>query len=145
MSGTKTIKLVVEYDYDFDLIGIIAPLKGHKLAWYLNNELRVDLKKEDDLYIDFVNEGQLVIINYIFETEYSNFRLIKNKSCEFANIASPYLIPELKEYDYFILVKDESGTFSVPEAMEKLKNISGIEYIKEIETENLKSKDNLIF
>lgn len=145
MSGTKTIKLVVDYDYDFELIGIISSLKGHKLAWCVNNELRIDLRKEDDLYIDFLHEGQLVIINYIFETEYSNFRLIKNKSCEFANIASPYLIPELKEYDYFILIKDESSVFSVSAIADKLKKISGIEYIKEIETENLKSKDNLIF
>jgi hypothetical protein len=87
----------------------------------------------------------LVIINYNFETEYSNFRLIKNKSCEFANIASPYLIPELKEYDYFIQLQDESGFFGISSIMEKLKNINGIEYIKLIETENLKSKDNLIF
>ncbi len=145
MSGTKTIKLVVEYDYDFGLIGLISSLKGHKLAWCVNQELRIDLKKEDDLYLDFLHEGQLVIINYIFETEYSNFRLIKNKSCEFANIASPYLIPELKEYDYFIQIKDESGIYSVASIMSKLKSINGIEYTKEIETENLKSKDNLIF
>ena len=145
MSGTKTIKLVVDYDYDFDLIGIISPLKGHKLGWCINNELRIDLRKDDDLYIDFLHEGQLVIIHYIYETEYSNFRLIKNKSCEFANIASPYLIPELKEYDYFIQIKDESGVYSVSGIINKLKHINGIEYIKEIETENLKSKDNLIF
>jgi hypothetical protein len=145
MSGTKTIKLVVDYDYDFELIGIISSLKGHKLGWCINNELRIDLRKEDDLCIDFLHEGQLVIIHYIYETEYSNFRLIKNKSCEFANIASPYLIPELKEYDYFIQIKDESGVYSVSGIIEKLKHISGIEYIKEIETENLKSKDNLIF
>lgn len=145
MSGSKTIKLVVDYDYDFILIGLISALKGHKLAWCVNHELKIDLKKEDDLVLDFLHEGQLVIIHYIFETEYSNFRLIKNKSCEFANIASPYLIPELKEYDYFIQIKDESGICNAAEILGALKNIGGIEYIKEIETENLKSKDNLIF
>jgi hypothetical protein len=141
----KAIKLVVEYDFDFEFIGLISSLKGHKLAWNINNELKIELKKEDDICLDFLHEGQLIIINYNFETEYSNFRLIKNKSCEFANIASPYLIPELKEYDYFIQLQDESGFFGISSIMEKLKNISGIEYIKLIETENLKSKDNLIF
>jgi hypothetical protein len=141
----KAIKLVVEYDFDFEFIGLISSLKGHKLAWNINNELKIELKKEDDICLDFLHEGQLVIINYNFETEYSNFRLIKNKSCEFANIASPYLIPELKEYDYFIQLQDESGFFGISSIMEKLKNINGIEYIKLIETENLKSKDNLIF
>ena len=121
MSGAKTIKLIVEYDYDFELIGMISSLKGHKLAWYLNNELKIDLRKEDDLIIDFLHEGKIVIINYIFETEYSNFRLIRNKSCEFVNIASPYLIPEMKEYDYFIQIMDESGATSVSEIIGKLK------------------------
>ncbi len=141
----KAIKLVVEYDFDFEFIGLISSLKGHKLAWNINNELKIELKKEDDICLDFLHEGQLIIINYNFETEYSNFRLIKNKSCEFANIASPYLIPELKEYDYFIQLQDESGFFGISTIMEKLKNINGVEYIKLIETENLKSKDNLIF
>lgn len=141
----KPIKLVVEYDYDFEIIGLITSLKGHKLAWMINNALKIELSKEEDINIDFLNEGQLVIINYIYQTEYSIFRLIRNKSCEFVNIASPYLVPELKEYDYFIQFEDESSTFGISEIKEKLKNISGIEYIKVIETENLKSKDNLIF
>ncbi len=141
----KPIKLVVEYDFDFEIIGLITSLKGHKLAWAINNELKIELRKQEDINIDFLHEGQLVIINYIYQTEYSNFRLIRNKSCEFVNIASPFLIPELKEYDYFIQLEDESSSFSVSEIKEKLKNISGIEYIKVIETENLKSKDNLIF
>ncbi|HWZ21708.1 MAG TPA: IPExxxVDY family protein [Cytophagaceae bacterium] len=141
----KTIKLSVDYDFDFEVIGLITSLKGYKLAWSINNELRIDLKKEEDISIDFLKEGKLVIINYNFKTEYSNFRLIKNKSCEFVNIASPYLIPELKEYDYFIQLQDENSFLSTPSIKEKLNNISAIEYIKIIETENLKSKDNLIF
>ena len=141
----KTIKLSVDYDYDFEVIGLITSLKGYKLAWSINNELKIDLRKEEDVTIDFLKEGKLVIINYNFKTEYSNFRLIKNKSCEFVNIASPYLIPELKEYDYFIQVQDENSFLSTPSIKEKLNNINGIEYIKIIETENLKSKDNLIF
>ena len=141
----KPIKLVVEYDFDFEIIGLITSLKGHKLAWGINNELKIELKKEEDIIIDFLNEGQLVIINYIYQTEYSNFRLIRNKSCEFVNIASPFLIPELKEYDYFVQLQDESGIFGVSEIREKLNKITGIEYIKVIETQNLKSKDNLIF
>ncbi len=141
----KTIRLSVDYDYDFEIIGLITSLKGYKLAWNINNELRIDLKKEEDISINFLNDGKLVIINYNFKTEYSNFRLIKNKSCEFVNIASPYLIPELKEYDYFIQLQDENSFLSTSSIKEKLNKISGIEYIKVVETENLKSKDNLIF
>ncbi len=141
----KAFKLHVDYDFDFEVIGLITSLKGYKLAWSINNELRIALKKEEDICINFLKEGKLVIINYIFKTEHTNFRLIRNKSCEFANIASPYLIPELKEYDYFIQLQDENRISNTFPIKEKLKNINGIEYIKEIETENLKSRDNLIF
>ncbi len=141
----KATKLLIEYDFDFEVIGLITSLKGHKLAWCINNQLRIDLKKEEDVNIDFLKEGKLVIINYVYNTEYSNFLLIKNKSCEFINIASPYLVPELKEYDYFIRLQNENKDLNALSIIEEIKKISGIEYIKEIETENLKSKDNLIF
>ena len=141
----KTIKLSIDYDFDFEVIGLITSLKGYKLAWCINNELRIDLRKEEDISIDFLKEGKLVIINYNFKTEHSNFRLIKNKSCEFVNIASPYLIPELKEYDYFIQLQDENSGLNALSIKDRLNNISGIEYIKIVETENLKSRDNLIF
>jgi len=141
----KTIKLEVDYDYDFGFIGMITSLKGHKLAWHMNEVLKIELGKDDDICLDFLNEGKLAILNFNFKTEYSNFRLIKNKSFEFANIASPYLIPELKNYDYFIQIKDESDAFDADLIIEKLKDIQGIEYITKIETEKLKSLDNLIF
>jgi hypothetical protein len=141
----KATKLQIDYSFDFEVIGLITSLKGYKLAWCINNELRIDLRKEEDVNIDFVKEGKLVIINYVYNTEHSNFLLIKNKSCEFINIASPYLIPELKEYDYFIRLQDENKTLSTHFIIDRMKEISGIEYIKEIETENLKSRDNLIF
>jgi hypothetical protein len=43
----KAIKLVVEYDFDFEFIGLISSLKGHKLAWNINNELKIELKKDN--------------------------------------------------------------------------------------------------
>ena len=50
----KPIKLVVEYDFDFEIIGLITSLKGHKLAWMINNALKIELRKEEDINIDFL-------------------------------------------------------------------------------------------
>jgi len=141
----KTNKLEVEYDFDFDFIGIISSLKPHKLAWIINDELKISLKKNFDTPLDFINEGKLIILSYDYEVKYSYFRLIRNKSSEFINIASPFLIPELKEYDYFVQLMDESCAFDVISILEKLRVLIGVDYVKQIEVENLKSKDNLIF
>jgi len=141
----KAIKLEVEYDFDFEFIGMRSSLKGHKLAWHINKSLNINLKKEGEITLDFLNEGQMSIVSYLFEIKHSYFRLIKNKSSEFINIASPFLLPELKDYDYFIQIGDESRSFDTPQIVDKVKTISGVEYIKTVEIENLKSKDNLIF
>lgn len=141
----KTTRLVIEYDYDFTLIGIIAPVKGHKLAWLMNRSLKIMLRKHEDLRIDYLKDASIINTNYIYETEYSVFRLIKNKSCEFLNVDKPFLVPELKDYDYFVHITDESGIFDGSGIINSIKNLPGVQLVHSIQTEQLKSKDNLIF
>ncbi|MFN3405719.1 MAG: IPExxxVDY family protein [Cytophagaceae bacterium] len=141
----KTTKLVVDYDYDFDVLALISAVKAHKLAWLINKLLNIQFCKAEDLCFDFVKESKLVITNYIYEREYGSIRLIKNKSCEFENTSKPYLIPELKEYDYFIQLHGEVKLFEPEDVIEKLKPLTLIQYIKKIDVNHLKSKENLIF
>ena len=58
------MKLVMDYEYDFDLYGIVAPIKEYKLAWLLNNEFGWNLSKSKDIEVDFLNNGKLVISNF---------------------------------------------------------------------------------
>ena len=39
-------KLIIEYEYDFNLIGLISTAKGYKLAWELNQALGIHLVKQ---------------------------------------------------------------------------------------------------
>ncbi len=141
----KTSKLIVQHDYDFELYAIISSVKTYKLAWELNQVLNIVLSKKQDVLFEFLKEkSKLYFINYKFETEYSCFRFIKNKACEFYNTSKPYLIPELKEYDYLLLLAN-SSVFDEKKILEQLKKISNIEYINLVEINTLKSKENLIF
>jgi hypothetical protein len=70
---------------------------------------------------------------------------LQNKSCEYINAAKPYLIPELKDYDYIIKLGGEPSLINREEIIKKLKGIQLIEYIKKIDINKLKSKENLIF
>jgi hypothetical protein len=141
----KTNKLVVDFDYSFKMIGIISSAKEYKLAWSINQLLKIHLIKADDINLQFQNDCNILVSTYLYLTEYSQIRLLKNKSIEFTNIAKPYLIPELKDYDYFIHILDEGCIFDEEWIKEQLQDCGSIQYIKVIDVSELKSKDNLIF
>jgi len=141
----KSTKLIVEYDYEFEVLAVISSVKDYKLAWAINKCLTINLCKTEDICLDFVKEGRLLISNFIFETEYTTFRLLKNKSFEVSRTSKPYLIPELKDYDYLIQISGESIAYNGDVIIEKLKELSLVEYIKKVDIKNLKSKENLIF
>jgi hypothetical protein len=141
----KANKLVVDFDYSFKMLGIISSAKEYKLAWNINQMLKMHLVKSEDINLQFQNDCNILVSTYLYSTEYSEVRLLKNKSIEFTNIAKPYLIPELKDYDYFIHILDEGCIFDEFWIVEQLKSCNSIQYIKVIDVSELKSKDNLIF
>jgi hypothetical protein len=41
----KKSKLLIDYEFDFELLGLSASAKGYKLAWELNQVLGIQLVK----------------------------------------------------------------------------------------------------
>jgi len=138
-------KLEAEFDYNFILFGLISALKEYKLAWLLNSKLDLQLDKTKDIEIDFLKSQNLIISNYLFETEHSSFRLLKNKSADQFDDNRAFLIPELKRFDYLILVQGFDDTFSTKDLKNELSSISSVQYVQHFDVEDLKSKENLIF
>lgn len=141
----KVTRLRVDFDYDFLLFGLISPVKDYHLAWHLNKSLNLRLRREPDLQFEFLDKSKIYICNFIFEKEYSSFRLLKNKACEFHNTSKPYIVPELKEYDYLLVIKDETDETGSEDVLEFLREVPVVQYVKEIDLINLRSKENLIF
>lgn len=141
----KATKLFVEYEYNFTLIGLISPVKEYKLAWSINKYLELDLRKEEDILYDYQNGGKMYISNFIYETEYSYVRLLKNKPSEFSNIQKPYLLSELKDYDYFIQFEGEIAEFDESSFREALQRLNEIQYVMHVNVDDLRSKENLLF
>ena len=99
----KKRKLEAEFDYNFLLFGVISALKEYKLAWHLNNTFELQLNKVHDIAIDFLKSQNLIISNYLYETEHSQIRLLKNRSVDQFEEHSVYMVPELKKFDYLNL------------------------------------------
>jgi hypothetical protein len=105
--------------------------------------LGINLCKNKELEFDFLKDCKISISNFIFETEYSSFRLLKNKSVAFINTTKPYLLNEYKNYDYFALLNGEFSACS-QENILRLKEIPIIEMVRVIEIDKIKEKENLL-
>ncbi|UII29973.1 IPExxxVDY family protein [Fulvivirga ulvae] len=137
----KKTRLIVEYEYEFELIGVIASVKFYKLAWAINKKLDIRLVKQEDYTIEMKGGGKTSFSNYLYQVDGKCFRLFRNRSVEGENA---YLIPELPHFDYVIKIDEQSQSFAKEEILKELKEVTWIEYIAAIEVEKLKSKDNFL-
>jgi hypothetical protein len=141
----KTNKLDVAYQFDYHLFGVVSNVKDFKLAWYLNERLTIDLKKQDDIRIEFNDQSFMLIANYRFENDVISFEVLKNKLINKSDFKYQLLIPELKQFDYLIKFKDLSDELSQDDLLSILKEIPVIEYVMLLNFDNLKSKENLLY
>ena len=139
----KKTKLIIDYEFDFDLIGIISPVKEYKLAWHLNNMLHIHLVKNRDIELEFINSN-IFISNFDYSAGNSTFRLVKNKNT-LSDGTMAFLLPEMREFDYLIMLEGEGDTFDTDTILNALKSDGFIQYITLVDIDRLKSKDNLIF
>ena len=57
----KVNKLVVDFDYNFKMLGIISSAKEYKLAWSINQYLKIHLIKTEDINLQFQNECNILV------------------------------------------------------------------------------------
>ncbi len=141
----KKRRLEAEINYDFSLVGIISPLKEYKFAWLLNKEFDIQLDKNQDIEIDFLKSKNLIISNFLYKTEHKCFKLLRNKSVDLYESDSVFLVPELKRFDYFIIINGFEDSISEHEFKNIIASISSVQYVQFFPVDNLKSKENLIF
>ncbi len=141
----KKRKLEAEFDYNFYLLGIISAIKGYKLAWLLNSKLDLQLDKAEDIEIEFLKSQNLIISNYLYKTEHSSLRLLKNKSMGQSGDKPAFLVPEMNRFDYLIVLQGYEDSQINQTFKEKITAIPKVQFVKYIPVESLKSKENLIF
>ncbi len=141
----------------YSLIGIHTSLEDYKLAYLLNKHLNVKFTKSiKDL--SFENEkknAQFSYYNFLNETLNFECYLIVNSSKKEENIKSngqlfstevkTYLIPEKKKIDFFIKITGEVEDVFLNEMIRQISKISQIITSYQVDYNNLKSKDFLIF
>ena len=138
----KKSKLVIDYEYNFELIGITAIARGYKLAWELNNRLGIHLVKQPDLVVGFRNNEERSFSFYAFETALNRLKLFKNKPAE-QDAGKYFLIPEFPHYDFIILAAMEEHT--PQQLIDLIRTIPSVQLAAAIPMDGLKSKSNFVF
>jgi len=139
----KKSKLVIEYDFDFELLGILSSARGYKLAWEINQALHIQLIKQPDLMVGFKNNEEKPFSFYSHETQLNRLKLFKNRPSEQEN-GKYFLIPEFPHYDFIILAAMEEQ-HSQLHLIQRIRSITAIQLAASIPLEGLKSKSNFIF
>ena len=133
--------LKLDFDFDFVLIAVTSPLKDYRLCYKVNLAAQTDFRKIEDLTLSFKENG--------FKYHSCYLHKIPDSDCQFYFIANKgsngFLISEMKEVDYFIIIKEFIDEEDLSHFLDRLKSINDIQAAIEINPKRLKSKENLLF
>ncbi|MDX5338055.1 MAG: IPExxxVDY family protein [Cyclobacteriaceae bacterium] len=139
----KKSKLFIEPAFDFELLGLVSSVKDYKMAWAINQTLGLNLVRSEEIFIEFLSTPSLEISQYFLSLPHGFVQLLKNKSLNSTQQLA-YLIPELKNMDYFLLVQDETEEIDVAEFARLLSRNPLIQSAVRLDVTKLKSKENLL-
>lgn len=152
-----------EFDeIDYHLIAIHTTLEDYRLAYFINQHLPVNLSKSNEEILIRIKEGETQFSRFYFDDEdnFVSWNLIQNKNEVigqneiinqdlFSNSSQVvatkvFLLPELKKVDYFLKIESDDD-LDLSGIVKKLKSIKSLSTVYVVETETIKSKNNLIF
>ncbi|WP_026452126.1 IPExxxVDY family protein [Aequorivita capsosiphonis] len=158
-------KLLFEEECEdpFTLIAIHCSEEEYKVAYLMNKFLNTRFKRRK-VDIDFTFEGLITtfpIFDFTDEINYTQYYLISNK-CRtieatlqssgglFSEMNSEkakdhFLIPEFKKVDYFLKIYSDFENVLLTTFISEINKIKQIISAYSVETDTIKSKNNLIF
>lgn len=155
-------KLLVDdfYDASFSLIAIHCRLDDFRLAYLLNKHLDINLvRMPQDLdykYLDanysiyeWEDKQQQTIWNLISNVCKKEEASLQSSGSLFNTeeiiLKTYHLLPEFDKVDFFIKISTDEESIDERELIEKLQRIPQLITSYSIDTDQIKSKDNLIF
>jgi len=149
-----------EFDeVDYDLVAIHTALEDYHLAFFINRQLPITLKRNaSDISAAFRNiESTFSRFTYENPEHDIAWTLVQNKTqvpvkrkasqdlfgSGTETTANAYLIPEFRKVDYFLKIEDD--TVQTANVLAKLQQLARVSAVYRIDAGQVKSKNNLIF
>lgn len=142
---------------DFELIAIHTNLKDFKLTFLINLKLNVLLAKNDNEITIKSDDGTGRFSRFSYDDLKHDitWELLKNQTSFNSNKQNVgffnednitmNLIPELKMADYLLKIDNVDASFKCEKIIQNISTIPNISTVYKVETDNLKSINNLIF
>jgi hypothetical protein len=153
-----------EFDeIDYNLIAIHTSLEDFRLAYFINQKLPINLSKSKDEVQINIKEGETNFSRfYYYDSEKTiSWNLVQNKNEVsqqktdtlqhlFSNITMEittkvFLLPEFKKADFFLKIENAEDTIDMLKIKTILNTIDSISAVYIVDTNQIKSKNNLIF
>ena len=135
-------KLNLLPDEEFALLGIVARVQNFRLLFEVNDLLKTNFQRFDDLEIQPMKQTEFSVFSKYTGEEDENGRIpyiIANKG------SAGLLVPEQKQMDYFLLLKGTYYPDEIKEWIDRLRAVRIVQGVYEIPVKKLKSRQNLIF
>ena len=147
----------------YKLVAIHTSLEDYRLAYFINQNLPINLKKSHSNIQIWSKEGETQLSRFEYQDEKKNvlWNLVQNKSSIanlsqtnsqdlFANSNSKfsskiYLLPEFKKVDYFLKIENEEDDVNITTITNLINKIERVSIVYNVEIQTIKSKNNLIF
>lgn len=152
-----------EFDeVDYQLIAIHTSLEDFRLAFFINRQLPIILKKCNHEISVKTKDVEAAFSRFIFEDETKDMFWTLVENAKQVSVMNPnqdtlfgdnnpngsvavYLLPELKKVDFLLKIENAASNFSANEVVKKLNQIDWISTVYEVDAQKIKSKNNLIF
>ena len=122
----KTVHIIDdEIKLDMTVLAVNSHVKGYNMCWHINKKLCINFIKKEI----FIGENKESLSAFEVEYENKKITLVNNRS------KKRILVPEKKNVDFFIIVEPEILNAAKEEFISKLREISKILLIFEVDLE----------
>lgn len=133
--------LDLEEEFDYQVIGICTNLVDYRLAWEINQKLKMHLRRTPEDYLKTNKKGEMLSSHSLYEETDDEltyeYIVVKNKN------RGKFLISELELIDFFFLINDNN--MDAEDVSVKLRTVDKIQTAVVIDPDEHKSFGQLIF
>ncbi len=142
MTSKKVLKLDFEGEYDFILLGLISGFRDYKLCFELNDLLKLNFQRKDDVVLPAGRPGATTRHSY-FDCEgadFESYHILSNRD----KAGTGFFIQEKKNIDFFLIINSTSLNFDVKNLIARIRTIDIISGVYELNPYDLKSADSFL-
>ncbi len=131
------VKLNVEKNNDFILLGMVSAEPDYKLSLALNKKFRISLKNKSEVKITGDNNSELTFSRFSNYDDPSDFActLISNRS------GKNFLLNKLRNVDYLFQIQNPEKEINVSNITSALREISSVTAVFNIDVDTIKDKN----